>query len=96
MLLTVIIAFAGAQTATAAVGDVVATGYCGTTANGADGHNLAWTLTENGEDDIEISSETYTALTLTITGTGAMDDYTNTSYSPWNETNNYRNRVTKL
>ena len=96
MLLTVIMAFAGAQTATAAVGDVVATGYCGTTANGADGHNLAWTLTENGEDDIEISSGTYTALTLTITGTGAMDDYTNISPSPWNETNNYRNRVTKL
>ena len=95
-LVAIVIAFAGAQTAGAAVGDVVATGYCGTTANGADGHNLAWTLTENGEDDIEISSETYTALTLTITGSGAMDDYASSSDSPWNATNTYRDRVTKL
>ena len=78
-------------TATAAVGDVVASGSCGTTADDADGTNLTWTLTENDET-VTISGETTAALTLTITGTGAMDDYTGSS-CPWND---HRKRVTKL
>ena len=72
-----------AQTAWAAVGDEVDSGTCG--------DNLTWTLTENGKT-VTISSESYAALTLTITGTGAMYDFTS-STCPWND---YRSRVTKL
>ncbi len=68
MLLTVIMAFAGAQTAgTEIVGE--ASGTCG--------DNLSWTLTENGEDAVTWSNGTsHTALTLTITGSGNMAEYT--------------------
>ncbi len=55
-------------------------GYCGTTANDADGENLSWTLAWKGEaaDD----NGNY-PLTLTITGTGAMADYTIDNAAPW-------------
>ena len=57
-------------------------GYCGTTANNADGENLSWTLTWKGEaaDD----NGNY-PLTLTITGTGAMADYGDSyeTQAPW-------------
>lgn len=56
-------------------GDVVATGKCG--------DNLTWTLTENGEADFTYNSGTYTPLTLTITGTGAMTDYAGSGDTPW-------------
>lgn len=62
-------------TAWAEKGDVVATGTCG--------DNLTWTLTENGEADFTYNSRTYTPLTLTITGTGAMTDYTGSGETPW-------------
>lgn len=62
-------------TAWAAKGDVVATGTCG--------DNLTWTLTENGEADFTYNSRTYIPLTLTITGTGAMTDYTGAGDTPW-------------
>ena len=71
-------------TAWAAVGDVIDSGTCG--------DNLTWTLTENGEADITLTSGTYTSLTLTITGTGAMYDFTS-STRPWRD---YLDRVTKL
>ena len=72
MLLFVLLTSA---TAWAAKGDVVATGTCG--------DNLTWTLTENGEADFTYNSRTYTPLTLTITGTGAMTDYTGSGDTPW-------------
>ncbi|MCR4920344.1 MAG: leucine-rich repeat domain-containing protein [Bacteroidaceae bacterium] len=50
-------------TANAAVGDVLASGTCGT--------NVTWTLTENGEKAY-IKSNTYNGATLTISGTGTM------------------------
>ena len=56
-------------------GDVVATGKCG--------DNLTWTLTENGEADFTYNSRTYTPLTMTITGTGAMTDYAGSGDTPW-------------
>lgn len=64
-------------TATAAVGDVVDSGTCG--------DNLTWTLTENEDDAVEWANGTtgHTALTLTITGTGAMADYAYQG-APWN------------
>ena len=68
MLLFVLLTSA---TAWAEKGDIVATGTCG--------DNLTWTLTENGEADFTYNSRTYTPLTLTITGTGAMTDYG----TPW-------------
>ena len=72
MLLFVLLTSA---TAWAEKGDVVATGMCG--------DNLTWTLTENGEADITYNSGTYTPLTLTITGTGAMTDYAGSGDTPW-------------
>ena len=72
MLLFVLLTSA---TAWAEKGDVVATGTCG--------DNLTWMLTENGEADITYNSGTYTPLTLTITGTGAMTDYTGSGKTPW-------------
>ena len=71
MLLFVLLTSA---TAWAEKGDVVATGTCG--------DNLTWTLTENGEADLTYNSRTYTPLTLTITGTGAMTDY-GFGKTPW-------------
>ena len=62
-------------TAWAAEGYVVATGTCG--------DNLSWTLTENGEADFTYDGNTYTPLTLTITGTGAMTDYAGSGKTPW-------------
>ena len=72
MLLFVLLTSA---TAWAEKGDVVATGTCG--------DNLTWTLTENGEADFTYNSRTYTPLTLTITGTGAMTDYAASGDTPW-------------
>ena len=72
MLLFVLLTSA---TAWAEKGDVVATGTCG--------DNLTWTLTENGEADFTYNSGTYTPLTLTITGTGAMTDYAGSGDTPW-------------
>ena len=86
VLITLVMAFAGVQTAFAAVGDVVDSGTCGT--------NLTWTLTDNG-GAVTFSDGDYSALTLTITGTGAMYDYTS-STSPWREADNIRYRITTL
>ena len=72
MLLFVLLTSA---TAWAEKGDVVATGTCD--------DNLSWTLTENGEADFTYNSRTYTPLTLTITGTGAMTDYAVSDDTPW-------------
>lgn len=72
MLLFVLLTSA---TAWAEKGDIVATGTCG--------DNLTWTLTENGEADFTYNSRTYTPLTLTITGTGAMTDYAGSGDTPW-------------
>ena len=55
-------------------------GYCGTTADNADGHNLSWTLEWKGED---ADDNGHYPLTLTIEGTGAMADYTITNAAPW-------------
>ncbi len=52
------------------VGDVFNSGSCG--------ENATWTLTKNGVD--EESNDTYT---LTISGTGAMENYSNPSPAPW-------------
>ena len=72
MLLFVLLTSA---TAWAEKGDVVDSGTCG--------DNLTWTLTENGEADFTYKGETYTPLTLTITGTGEMTDYTGSGKTPW-------------
>ena len=72
MLLFVLLTSA---TAWAEKDDVVATGTCG--------DNLTWTLTENGEADFTYNDETYTPLTLTITGTGEMTDYAGSVDTPW-------------
>lgn len=72
MLLFVLLTSA---TAWAEKGDVVGSGMCG--------DNLTWTLTENGEADFTYNSRTYTPLTLTITGTGAMTDYAGSGDTPW-------------
>ena len=57
-------------------------GYCGTTANAANGQNLSWTLAWKGEGP---ESYGHYPLTLTITGTGAMADYGNSddTQAPW-------------
>ena len=86
VLITLVMAFAGVQTAFAAVGDVVDSGTCGT--------NLTWTLTDNG-GTVTLSDGDYSALTLTITGTGAMYDYTS-STRPWGIADNIRYRITTL
>ena len=86
MLLTVIIAFAGAQTAGAEIiGE--ASGTCG--------DNLSWTLTENGEDAVTWANGTtgHTALTLTITGSGNMADYKDTTV-PWKSDRQSITRIT--
>ena len=75
-----------AQTATAAVGDVVDSGTCGT--------NLAWTLTDNG-GTVTLSDGDYSTLTLTITGTGAMYDYTSDT-RPWGTADKIWYRITTL
>ena len=54
-------------------------GYCGTTADNAEGKNLSWTLAWNGQ---EADDGSY-PLILTIEGTGAMADYTITNAAPW-------------
>lgn len=72
MLLFVLLTSA---TAWAAEGDVVDSGTCG--------DNLTWTLTENGEADFTYDGNTYTPLTLTITGTGHMRNYGTASNVPW-------------
>lgn len=65
-------------------------GFCGVeTVNG--GANVAWTLTENGKTVNDAA-----AYDLTITGTGAMADYTlsNTkTTSPWDD---QRSQITKV
>ena len=65
-------------TAWAAVGDVVDSGTCG--------DNLTWTLAENDDDPNTVTwgngTTGHTAYTLTITGSGAMTDYTYSSM-PW-------------
>ena len=65
-------------TAWAAVGDVVDSGTCG--------DNLTWTLAENDDDPNTVTwgngTTGHTAYTLTITGSGAMADYTYSSM-PW-------------
>ena len=86
MLLTVIMAFAGAQTAGAEIiGD--ASGTCG--------DNLSWTLTENGEATVTWANGTtgHTALTLTITGSGNMADYTDDT-QPWKSDRQSITRIT--
>ena len=50
-------------TASATVGDELASGTCG--------ENVTWTLTENGEK-VYHGARVYTGLTLTVTGTGEM------------------------
>ena len=49
--------------------------------SGTCGDNLTWTLTENG-GTVKISNSNVAAYDLTITGTGAMSNYTFSS-SPW-------------
>ncbi len=58
-------------------------GYCGTTANNADGKNLEWTLTASDEPD----SKGFYPFTLTITGEGAMADYGDSydTQAPWHD-----------
>ena len=62
-------------TASAAKGDKYRSGSCGT-----DGHEseVTWTLTQNNDDN---DNPTYT---LTISGTGAMADYSSLDDRPWN------------
>ena len=86
MLLTVIIAFAGAQTAGA---EIIGN------ASGTCGDNLSWTLTENGEATVTWAdgSTGHTALTLTITGSGNMADYTDDT-QPWSSDRQSITRVT--
>lgn len=53
-------------------------GYCGATSE----DEVYWALTKNGET-VTIDEEPEDAYTLTISGTGAMADYSNTSSTPW-------------
>lgn len=73
-------------TAWAAVGDVVDSGTCG--------DNLTWTLTENEDNAVTWANGTtgHTAYTLTITGSGAMTDFTS-STQPWKDN---KQSVTRL
>ena len=84
MLLFVLLTSA---TAWAEKGDVVATGTCG--------DNLTWTLTENGEATVTFLNGTsgHPAYTLTITGTGEMPNYSNSTATPWWE---YQQAITRL
>lgn len=67
-------------TASAADGNVVASGYCGK--NG--GQNVKWELTENGT-----LPDGATAYKLTITGSGEMAGYDFFNKSPWNSYEQY-------
>ena len=75
---TLVLALLTTATAWAAVGDVVDSGTCG--------DNLTWTLAENDDDPNTVTwgngTTGHTAYTLTITGSGAMADYTYSSM-PW-------------
>ena len=84
MLLFVLLTSA---TAWAEKGDIVATGTCG--------DNLTWTLTENGEATVTFINGTsgYPAYTLTITGTGEMPNYSNSTATPWWK---YQQAITRL
>lgn len=84
MLLFVLLTSA---TAWAEKGDVVATGTCG--------DNLTWTLTENGEATVTFLNGTsgHPAYTLTITGTGEMPNYSNSTATPWGK---YQQAITRL
>ena len=84
MLLFVLLTSA---TAWAEKGDVVATGTCG--------DNLTWTLTENGEATVTFINGTsgHPAYTLTITGTGEMPNYSNSTATPWWK---YQQAITRL
>lgn len=84
MLLFVLLTSA---TAWAEKGDVVATGTCG--------DNLTWTLTENGEATVTFLNGTsgHPAYTLTITGTGEMPNYSNSTATPWWK---YQQAITRL
>ncbi len=67
----------------AAVGDEVSSGTCGA--------HLTWKLTVNGEN-----IEGITPMTLTISGTGNMDTYTNMQggiFAPWSS---YRDSITEI
>ena len=69
-----------AITASAALGDVVDSGYCGISTNEGGEESVSWTLTQNNEDN---ENPTYT---LAISGTGNMTDYNpfrNSEKAPW-------------
>ncbi|MBQ7181582.1 MAG: leucine-rich repeat domain-containing protein, partial [Bacteroidaceae bacterium] len=68
MALMVLLLVTTAMKATAAVGNVLASGSCGT--------DVTWTLTENGEKAYR-KNKAYDGVTLTISGTGAV---TSTDY----------------
>ena len=68
-LFTLLLAVMTAPAGKAAVGDVVASGTCGT--------GVTWTLTENGEKaciTVDSKLKVYDGVTLTISGTGAVTD----------------------
>ena len=66
-------------------------GYCGSTANGADGRNLEFGLNEQG-DSIAIGSRKYSSFALNILGSGAMTDN-----PKWrSKIKNYMKRVTNI
>lgn len=58
--------------------DGTMSGTCGATEQ----DNVRWTLNKNGET-VTIDGEPEDAYTLTISGTGAMMDYSNISSTPW-------------
>ena len=64
-------------TASAADGNVVASGYCGKNGSGQD---VEWELTENGT----LSDGVTPAYKMTITGSGEMADYDFFNQYPWN------------
>lgn len=77
-------------TVTASIGGKTLTpygygGYCGSTANNADGKNLTW--------EIPLGSDGQPVTTLTISGTGEMADYANADNQPWK---NYRDDITSI
>lgn len=60
--------------------------------SGAVGDNLTYTIAEN-EDTIIVNDVECTAYTLTISGTGAMNDFASYSATPWYA---YRSYITEL
>ena len=60
--------------------DGTMSGTCGATEQ----DNVRWTLNKNGET-VTIDGEPEDAYTLTISGTGAMMDYSNISSTPWGD-----------